>query len=435
MNPMRSFSILGARVIDPASGLDREGDVHVVDGVLAASPAPKGRGETQTISAQGLWVLPGLIDLHVHLREPGDSRKETIESGLRAAVKGGFTSVACMANTRPTNDHPSVTAWILKRAAEANLSRVFPVGAVSKNLEGKVLAPIASLVAEGARAISDDGRPVANSRLMRQAMEIARSCGTTIISHAEDPWLMEGSDMNEGPMSAELGLKGNPAEGEEIMVAREIALSRLTGCAVHIAHVSTARAVRMIREAKKEGVRVTAEVTPHHLTLTDRACASWDTHHKMAPPLRSEADQAACLEGLADGTIDCIASDHAPHGCEDKKVPWPEAACGVIGLETSVAATYALVVKKKIGLRRWIEALTSAPAKILGIPHGSLRVGSAADLVVFDPAARWKYSAKTEGASLSANSPFEGWSFEGRIVGTYVNGQKVFHEPTWRPRS
>lgn len=426
---MTGISIVGGRIIDPASGVDREGDLNIADGKISASA-----GAGEKLNAQGLWILPGFVDMHVHLREPGESRKETIESGLRAAVRGGFTSVACMANTKPTHDTPAITAWILNQAREAQLARVFPVGAVSRGLEGKELAPIASMVAEGARAISDDGRPVMNSRLMRQAMEIARGCRVPVISHAEDPWLMEGSDMNEGAVSAELGLRGNPPEGEEIMVAREIALARLTGCAVHIAHVSSARAIKLIREAKREGLKITCEVTPHHLVLTDRACASWDTSHKMAPPLRTESDQEACVTALADGTIDCIASDHAPHGCQDKQVPWPEAACGIVGLETSAAVTFALVQKKKLTLKRWIEALTIAPSKILGIPHGTLAVGAAADVVILDPKAPWEYRAR-EGQSRSSNSPFEGWAFEGRVVATIVSGRKVFHEPTWRPRT
>jgi len=422
--PEASILIRGGRLLDPASGLDAEGDLLLEDGRIATIaepgkiPASKGR---VVIDAGGQWVLPGLIDAHVHLREPGFEYKETIATGTRAAVAGGFTSVACMANTDPVNDSPEVTAFIRERARADGACRVFPIGAVSKGLKGEELAEIGSMVAEGAVAASDDGMPVMNAYLMRKALEYARAFAIPVITHAEDRCLVAGGVVNEGAVSTELGLRGNPAAAEEIMVARDISLCRLARGRLHVAHVSTRAAVDLVRRAKQDGISVTAEVTPHHLMLTERHLHGYDAAFKMAPPLRTEEDVRAVREALADGTVDLLATDHAPHGIDDKSCEFELAAFGVVGIQTAVPVTLELVREGKLPLKRWVESLTSAPAKLLGIPHGRLREGIEADVTLVDPEATWTLS-EGDLLSKSRNSPFIGRTLKGRVTATLVNG-------------
>jgi dihydroorotase len=422
-----------ARILDASRKLDlARGDLWIENGLIravdVAGKIPPQAG-IEEHDCSGKWIAPGLIDAHVHLREPGFEHKETIASGTYASVAGGFTSVACMANTKPVNDHAVVTRFILDRAREAGFARVFPIGAVSRGLEGKELAEIGSMVAEGAVALSDDGMPVMNSRLMRRAMEYASSFNVPVISHAEDLHLSEGTCVNEGPHSFCMGLPGNPAASEEIMVAREIALCRLTGARVHIAHLSTRLALEHVRRAKAEGLPITAEVTPHHLLLDDSAVLGYDTYCKMAPPLRSRADVDALVEGLADGTIDLIATDHAPHSILEKSAPFAQAPNGITGIQTVVPLTLELVRAGRVGLMRWLESLTCAPARMLGIPHGTLAEGSAADLCIIDPEVRWEFT-RAENASKSSNSPhLEGSgrsSLQGKVMQAFVAGKPVF---------
>ena len=422
-----------ARILDASTNLDLvTGDLWIENGkIRAVEPC----GKIQKSSGipekdcSGKWILPGLIDAHVHLREPGFEHKETIASGTKAAAAGGFTSIACMANTRPVNDHAAITRFILERAREAGCSRVFPIGAVTRGLQGKELAEIGSMVAEGAVAISDDGMPVMNSRIMRQAMEYAASFNVTVISHAEDWHLSEGACMNEGLHSFAQGLPGNPAASEEIMVAREIALCRLTGARTHIAHLSTKLALEHIRRAKKEGLPITAEVTPHHLLLDDSFTLGYDTHCKMAPPLRSKEDVESLVKGLSDGTIDIIATDHAPHSRLEKLNTYAQAPNGIIGVQTVVPVTLDLVRNGAVPLLRWVESLTFAPARILGIPHGTLKPGAEADICIIDPEVSWQFTPN-DNRSKSANSPHLHPSslskMKGKVVASWVSGHPVF---------
>lgn len=420
--------IQNGKLIDPSQNLEREGDLLIENGVIAAIdlpgkiPPPAGG---RTFDARGAWVVPGLIDVHVHLREPGLEYKETIATGTRAAVAGGFTSVACMANTLPVNDTPYVTAFIREKAKAAASCRVFPVGAVTKGLKGEELAEIGGMVAEGARAISDDGMPVMNSYLMRKAMDYAKAFGVPVISHAEDWNLVGQGVMNEGALSNELGLRGNPAAAEEILVAREIALCRLTHCPVHIAHISTALGLELVRRAKEEGLPITAEVSPHHLTLTEDAIRTYDTHCKMAPPLRTREDVQALRKGLAAGIIDVIATDHAPHAEVDKAVEFDQAANGIIGLQSALSLTLGLVHQGELPLKRWVEAFTSAPAKLLGIPHGTLKKGTAADVTVLAADQEWTLTEEKI-YSKSRNSPFLGKKLKGQVRATVVGGRVVY---------
>lgn len=429
--------IQGGRVIDPSQNLDSESDVLVIDGKISAidqpGKIPVSKAE-RIVDGRGTWVLPGLIDVHVHLREPGHEFKETIESGLKSAAAGGFTTIACMANTAPVNDSAQITGWILKKASDVGLSRLFPIGAVTKGLLGVELSQIGSMVAEGARAISDDGMPVMNSQLMRAAMSYAKSFGVAVISHAEDSNLSCCGAMNEGMTSLKLGLGGNPGASEEIMIAREIALCRLTGAKVHIAHVSTKRGVDLIRRAKEEGLNLSAEVTPHHLTLTETTVSTLDANFKMAPPLRTEEDLRACVEGLASGVLDMIASDHAPHALGNKSLPFPEASNGIIGLQTSVPLTLGLVRSGAITLKRWVEAYTTRPAFLLGTEYGTLKPGAPADLTVLDPKSKWAFT-KESNQSRSTNSPYLGWELEGKIIQTIVGGRTIYDAETRRTRS
>jgi dihydroorotase len=431
-----NYHITGGRIIDPGhhEGL---GDIYVVDGKIAAlvplgSPLPAGEtsksppADFRIIDARGKIVAPGLIDLHVHLREPGFEHKETIETGCRAAVFGGFTAVCCMANTRPVNDEPSVTHYILSRAAQAGLARVYPVAAITKGLEGRIPCDYDQLKQAGAAAISDDGRPLLDSRIMRLAMEKAGRLKMPVISHSEDPYLVEGGVMNEGPVARELGVAGIPNAAESIMVLREIALSELTGAPVHIAHVSTRESVRAIREAKARGVPVTAETAPHYFLLTDEAVRRQGADAKMNPPLRSAEDRMAVREGLADGTIDCIATDHAPHAPDEKAAGLEKAPNGVIGLETALAASLKLVADGTLSFNGLIARMSTHAARILGVPCG-LKVGNAADITMIDPAVEFTIEPSLF-RSRSRNSPFVGMHVRGRAVLTMVGGRIVYED-------
>jgi dihydroorotase len=426
--------IRGGRVIDPGR-FDGPADIAVAGGRIAAviPQAPGGKGASisphpaaRLLDASGKLVVPGLIDLHVHLREPGYAHKETIASGCAAAAAGGFTAVCCMANTLPVNDCPEVTAFILKQAAEAGFCRVYPAAAVTRGLAGRELCDYRALKAAGAAALSDDGRPLRDSRLMRRALEEAAALGLPVVAHCEDPYLASGGVMNEGPTARRLGVAGIPNACESIFVMREIALSELTGSPVHIAHVSTAEAVREIRAAKARGVAVTAETAPHYFTLTDEAVASRGADAKMNPPLRSAADRLAVREGLADGTIDCIATDHAPHAPPEKAAGLADAPNGIIGLETALPLSLALAAEGVLPLPDLIAALTRRPAKILGVDCG-LVPGLPADITIIEPDAAYTITPEIF-RSRSRNSPFIGMPVKGRAFATLVGG-RVVHGP------
>jgi dihydroorotase len=418
--------IRNGRVLDPASGVDAVQDVLVTDGRIArlgvGLAAPEG---AETLDASGRVVCPGFIDMHVHLREPGYEYKETIQSGTRAAAAGGFTAVCAMANTLPVNDNRAVTDYIMARARAGAATRVYPIGAVTKNLEGKDLAELAELAEAGCVAFSDDGKCVTNAQLYRRAMEYALPFGVPIISHAEDPQLAAHGVMHEGLVSTELGLPGQPAATEDVMVARDILLAELTSAHLHIAHISTAGAVRLVREARARGVRVTAEVTPHHLLLTDEAVRSWDPNVKMAPPLRGKRDVEALLEALADGIIDCIATDHAPHELSEKEGEFSTAANGVVGLETAVPLLLDRVVRPgRLDLATLVARLTSGPAGLLRLPGGSLAPGAPADITILDLGRPWRVEPAAF-ASRSRNTPFAGETGAGAPVVTIVGGARV----------
>jgi len=414
------------RVIDPARGVDETLDVLIEDGRIARLEVNIAKSGDPTYDVAGLIVAPGFIDMHVHLREPGREDKETIESGGRAAAAGGFTSVACMANTQPVNDNQSVTDFIITQARARAPVNVYPVGAVSKGLAGEELSEIGDLVSRGAVAVSDDGEPVASGFLMRKALEYSRMFDIPVIVHEEDPSLANAGVMNEGYVSTLLGLKGLHAAAEEVMVFRDIRLAELTGGKLHIAHISTRGGVDLVRAAKARGVRLTAEATPHHFTLTEEAVKGYDTNSKMKPPLRGSEDREAVLQGLSDGTIDAVASDHAPHCPEEKDVEYDMAPFGIVGLETSVSLGLdRLVGSGLISLKRFVDLYSAGPARILGLKKGTLAPGSDADVTVFsaekeivvDPA-RFR--------SRSRNTPFGGWKLRGAPLMTIVGG-KVVH--------
>jgi len=410
---------------------DGQLDVLIQDGRIAdiqpegILKSPSGN-DVRIYDAQGQILTPGLIDMHVHFREPGQEYKETISTGCLAAAAGGFTAVCTMPNTCPVNDNGQITRFILSRAAEACGVRVYPVGAISKSLEGKALSEFGELKDAGAIAVTDDGNPVMNSLLMRRAMEYAGGLGLTVISHCEELELAHGGAMNEGTISTRMGLAGIPNAAETIMVLRDIALCELTGTRLHIAHVSTLESVRAIREAKRNGIPVTAETAPHYFTLTDDAVREYNTHAKMNPPLRTQKDVDAICEGLRDGTLDVIATDHAPHSPVEKDVEFDQAANGIIGLETSLALGLRLVESGVLSLTGLIGKMSTQPAGILGLASG-LKIGSAADLTVIDPDRIWTVDA-ARFQSISRNTPFDGWTLKGKAVLTMVNGAVVFEE-------
>jgi len=421
-----SLLIRNGRVVDPATSVDAVQDVLVADGVIERTgsrlPAPPG---VEVLDATGRVVCPGFIDMHVHLREPGYEYKETIASGTRAAAAGGFTAVCCMANTNPVNDNGAVTDYIRAKARVEGVVRVYPIGAVTRGLRGEELAELAELAEAGCVAFSDDGRCVMNAALYRRAMEYTLPFGAPVISHAEDHTLSRDAAMHEGVVSTELGLPGEPAAAEEVMVARDILLAELTGARVHIAHVSTAGAVRLVRDAKARGVRVTAEVTPHHLLLTEDAVRSFDPNTKMKPPLRTKRDVEALLEALADGTIDCVATDHAPHATSEKEGEYDRAANGILGLETAVSLLLDRLVRPgRLPLPTLVARLSRDPARLLGLPGGSLAPGSPADVTILDLEASVTVDSRRF-RSRSRNTPFGGWTLRGAPWRTVVGGTVV----------
>jgi dihydroorotase len=426
---MAEILLRGGRVIDPSRNFDASADVLLRDGkVVGVEPGISASGkDAKVIDVKGLWVVPGLIDLHTHLREPGQEYKEDIATGTLAAAAGGFTAVCAMPNTVPPNDNRAVTELMVRRAREVGKVRVYPIGCITQGQKGEALAEMGELQEAGCVAVSDDGRSVMNSEVMRRALEYARGLGLVVIQHAEDTHLSANGPAHEGPVSTRIGLRSQPGAAESGMVARDLELVALTGARYHVAHASTAETVRLIREAKRRGLPVTAEVTPHHLTLTDEACAGYDTSTRVNPPLRSEQDVAAMREALADGTIDAIATDHAPHSPIEKAVEFEQAASGMIGLETALALCLELVHEQRMTPLALFQRMSSAPAKILGLPGGSLAPGSIADVTVVDPEATWVCDV-ARFRSRSRNSPFGGRTMRGRAMLTIVAGNIAFAE-------
>jgi len=433
------------RVIDPANRIDGTRTV-LIDGdhireVREQPATPAEKLVHQVVDCRGRWVLPGLVDLHVHLREPGEEGKETISTGARAAVAGGVTTVVAMPNTKPVCDSAALARFVAARGREAGFARVIPAGAITRGSLGEQLADMAELKEAGCVCVTDDGRPVMSAGVMRRALEYARDLELPVMIHAEDLSLSAGGAMNEGPIATRLGLAGVPAAAEVAMVQRDILLAEMTGAHLHVAHVSAAGSVRAIREARARGVRVTAEATPHHFTLTDQAVAGvppaspptqpagepYDTHAKMSPPLRAESDRQAVIAALNDGAIDAIATDHAPHGALDKQVEFAHALNGVIGLETSLSLALAAVRAGELSLGRAVERLTSGPARCFGLPYGTLGPASPADVIVIDAEREWKVDPQRF-YSKSRNSPFAGWTLRGKVVKTFVAGKLVHEE-------
>ena len=422
----RRIWIRGGRILDPAAERDESGDVLIEGGVIAATGVGLDARDAEVIDANGAWIAPGFVDLHSHLREPGQEYKEDIASGGRSAVAGGFAAVACMANTQPVNDDPAMTDFILDRAAQDSPARVYPIAAATRGLEGTVMTEMSALVDAGAVAFSDDGKTIMDGGVMRHLLEYSRLVSVPVITHAEDRHLVANGVVNEGPVSTKLGLPGNPAVAEEVLVVRDLILAELTGAHLHVAHVSTRGAVAAIRQARDRGVHVTAEVTPHHLTLTDEEVLSYDTNTKVAPPLRSAADVLACREGLVDGTIDVIATDHAPHAMHEKDLEFTVAPSGLIGFETAFPVVLDLVRNGELSPLELMRRLSTNPAKILKRPGGSLEVGAPADVVILDPDTSWTYDP-AKGYSKSRNSPWAGRTLMGRVIVTIVGGRLVYH--------
>lgn len=417
--------IKGGRVIDPSQGIDDTLDILVAEGKIKEVGKGLKAPGAETVDAKGMLVVPGLIDMHVHLRDPGLEYKEDIASGTRAAAAGGFTSVACMPNSKPVNDNKTVTAYILDKARTEGAVNVFPIGAITQGSKGEALAEMGELKEAGCVAVSDDGHPVANAELMRRALEYARGMGIMVISHAEEKALVGEGVMNEGFTSTELGLKGIPRVAEDIATARDVFLAEYTASPVHIAHVSTEGSVRIVREAKARGVKVTCETAPHYFSLTDDAVRGYNTNAKMNPPLREADDVAAVKSGLADGTIDAIATDHAPHHLDEKESEFNLALNGIIGLETSLSLSLKLVEEGVLDLGTLIGKMSCNPASILGIERGSLNAGAVADITVIDPDREWVVTE--EGlASKSKNSPWLGMTMKGCAAYTIVGGKVVY---------
>ena len=423
----RPLLLAGGRVIDPSRGFDATADVLIQDGKIAAVKpglgSPPDGAEVRDV--RGTVVAPGLVDVHVHLREPGHEDVETIATGARAAAAGGFTAVCAMPNTDPVTDNQAAVGFIVRQSVRAGLARVYPIGAISVGQRGEQLSEFGEMVGAGAVAVSDDGKPVVSSHLMRTALEYARTFEIPVADHCEEPTLAAGGVMHEGLVSTRLGLKGIPAAAEEIMVGRDLLLAQLTGGHIHLCHMSTRGSVELIRRAKEHGIRVTAEVTPHHLTLTDRACESYDTHAKMNPPLREADDVAALRQGLKERVIDCIASDHAPHAYDAKEAAFDDAPFGIIGLETAFAVAYTeLVLGGVLSLGELIARMSTAPAAAFHLPGGTLQPGAAADVVVLDVGERWTVNPAAL-HSKSRNTPFAGRSLSGRAALTVVSGAIV----------
>jgi len=424
----RPLLLRGGRVIDPSRNLDEPADVLIQDGKIAAVGRGVGAPDgTDVRDVRDHVVAPGLVDVHVHLREPGNEDVETVATGARAAAAGGFTAVCAMPNTDPVTDNQAAVGFIVRQSVRAGLTRVYPIGAISVGQRGERLSEFGEMVGAGAVAVSDDGRPVVSSHLMRTALEYARTFDIPVADHCEEPTLAVGGVMHEGLVSARLGLKGIPSAAEEIMVARDAMLAGLTGGHVHLCHMSTRGSVEVIRRAKEQGIRVTAEVTPHHLVLTDRACERYDTHAKMNPPLREAADVAALRAALKEGVVDCIASDHAPHAYDAKEAAFDDAPFGIVGLETAFGVAYTeLVVNGFLTLTELIHRMSTAPASVFGLPGGTLGQGAVADIVVLDVSDPWTVDP-TAFCSKSRNTPFAGRVLTGRAVLTLVGG-KIVHQ-------
>ncbi|HWQ52696.1 MAG TPA: dihydroorotase [Bryobacteraceae bacterium] len=423
---MAKLLIKNGRVIDPASGMDAAADVLIEDGRVAGVGANLSAAGAEALDAAGMIVAPGFIDMHVHLREPGIEHAETIETGSRAAAAGGFTSICAMPNTVPVNDSATVTSYIVERARRTAITNVFPIGAITKGSAGEELAAIGAMKAAGVVAISDDGRPVMNARVMRRAMEYAGSFDLPVINHCEDLNLSAGGDMHEGLESVRLGLRGIPSAAEDVMVARDLLLAEMTGVRYHVAHISTRNSVAMVAYARKHGLAVSCEATPHHFSLTDADMAAYDSNYKMKPPLRCHCDTSAVVNGIVSGTVDAIATDHAPHAGSDKMQEFERCPFGIIGLETALGlALEKLVHPGKLPLARMVALFTTGPAGILRLGRGTLAAGSPGDATIFSLDHEWTYDVN-QSCSKSRNSPFSGRTFRGGPMVTVVNGEVVW---------
>lgn len=419
--------IKGGMIFDPANGIREVGDLHIRGGLIAGVyPGGSSESDGDVIDASGLWVLPGLIDMHVHLRDPGFEYKEDIGSGSLAAAAGGVTTLACMANTDPVNDNPSVTKYIIDKAKQLSGVRILPVGAVTRGLMGKELAEIGLMKEAGIVAVSDYGQPVEDSSMLRRALEYAATFNLPLISHCQDRSLSASGVMNEGALSSELGLPGIPAAAEDIMVARDIIISKSTGIPIHITHISTKGSVDIIRHAKERGLDITCDVTPHHLLLTEKKVRTYDTNAKMYPPLRGESDRQALIEALKDSTLDCIATDHAPHARDEKDLDFDIAPFGMIGLQTLLPAIMKVHLEYEIDFIKLLACVTAHPARILGIDGGNLNAGSRADITLFDPRPEWIFTEEAV-KSKSKNTPFIGEKYTGKVVQTFVEGRPVYN--------
>lgn len=427
MSNQRPVIIENGTLIDSATSRDGAFDVLIEAGRIAAIEKPgvlKTHVDAERIDAKGQWIIPGCVDLHVHLREPGEEWKETIQTGAEAAVLGGYTSICCMPNTKPANDSAEVTRFIIEKAKAAGAARVLPIGAISMERKGKQLAPYNELAKAGCVAFSDDGDPVADAGLMRRALEWCLMLGLPLSCHEEDRNLSCGGSMNESPLSLKLGLKGFPGVAEDVMIARDIELARFTKGKVHICHVSTARGIELIRRAKNDGINVSCEVAPHHLVLDELCCSGYDTNCKMMPPLKGHEDIEGLFAGIADGTVDAIASDHAPHDRDSKLVEFSRATVGILGLQTSLPLFVELCARGKVSRQRMVELLCHGPAKSFGLSSGTLRVGSDADITVLNPTLRWQFTSE-DVRSKSKNSPFIDRELTGKATHVLVGGRRV----------
>lgn len=427
MSTKKSTVIHGGTVVDAASDRDGEFDLLIEDGRVAAIEKPgvlKDKVDVERVDATGSWIIPGCVDLHVHLREPGEEWKETVQTGAEAAVLGGYTAICCMPNTKPANDSAEVTRFILEKAKAAGAARVLPIGAISMERKGKQLAPYSELAKAGCVAFSDDGDPVVDAGLMRRALEWCLMLGLPLACHEEDRNLSCGGCMNESPLSLKMGLKGFPGVAEDVMIARDIELARFTKGKVHICHVSTARGVELIRRAKNDGINITCEVAPHHLVLDEQSVSGYDTNFKMMPPLKGHEDIEGLFAGLADGTVDAIASDHAPHDRDSKLVEFSRATVGILGLQTSLPLLVEMCLKGTLSRKRMVDLLCAGPARSFGLPYGTLKIGSDADVVVLDPKRRWVF-AEQGVRSKSKNSPFLGKELTGQATHVFVGGKRV----------
>ncbi len=423
---MQALWISRARIIDPAAGRDSAGDIFVREGRILPSLSAAERKRARKIDGRGFVAAPGLVDIHVHFREPGQTHKETIASGSRAAAAGGFTTVVCMPNTTPPADNAGTIQYILDAARRDAVVKVLPTGCITIGMKGDALSPIGSLKRAGVVAITDDGDCVQSNELMRRAIEYAKMFDLPVMDHCQDQSMTEGAVMNEGDMSIRLGLRGWPNAAEDIIVSRNVILSAYTGAHIHMQHISSALSVEIVRRAKADGIRVTAEATPHHIALTDAALSAYDTNFKVNPPLRTEADRLAIIAGLKDGTLDCIATDHAPHKDFEKDREFDYAPNGIIGLETALPVVLEILVRQsRFKLSHAIDLMTRRPARILNLAAGTLAAGAPADICLFDPSEAWTYDAKA-GNSKSTNSPWDGRKLRGRVKATIVDGRIVF---------